>query len=53
MYHGDVPGAISLRVIRDGIPQLVIDGTAPLPTGTSVHALFSFLPSRRFLEPVL
>ena len=37
---------ISLRVIRDGVPQLA--STVPLSTGTAVHVLFCFLPSRGF-----
>ena len=41
MYHGRVPGVISLQVIRDGIPQLA--STFPLRTGTAVRVLFCFL----------
>ena len=36
MYHGYVPGVISLQVIRDGIPQLAIV-PFPLRAGTAVH----------------
>ena len=46
MYHGYVPGIISLQAIRDGAQQL--DSTVPLRTGTAVRVLFSFLPSRHF-----
>ena len=47
IYHGYVPGTISLQLIRDAIPQLV--STVSLRTGTAVHVrLFCFLPSRRF-----
>ena len=43
----NVPGTISLQVIRDGIPQLV--STVRLRTGTAaVHVLFCFLPWRHF-----
>ena len=48
MYYGHVPGIIILQAIWDGIPQLV--GTVPLRTGTAVHVLFCFLPSRRFFD---
>ena len=43
---GCVPGIVRLQVRRDGIPQLV--STVPSRTGTAVHVLFCFLPSRRF-----
>ena len=39
-YHGNVSGIIWLQVVRDGMPQLVINSTVPLRTGTAVHALF-------------
>ena len=48
MYHGYVPGVMSLQVIRDGIPQPVIV-PLPLRTGTAVYVLFvCFLPLRGF-----
>ena len=38
MYHGHVPGVISLQLIRDGIHQLAIV-PFPLRIGTAVHVL--------------
>ena len=46
IYHGYVPVMIWLQVIRDGVPQLV--STVPSRTGTAVHVLFGFLPTRLF-----
>ena len=40
MYHGYVPGIVSLQVIRNGIPLLV--SAVPFRTGTAVHVLFCF-----------
>ena len=37
MYHGHIPGIISLQVIRDGVPQLV--GTVLLRAATAVNEL--------------
>ena len=39
MYHGRVPGVVSLQVMRDDVPQLVIV-PFPLGTGSAVHVLF-------------
>ena len=45
MYHGGyVPGVISLQVMQDGIPHLVIV-PFPLGTGTAVHVLFCLFSS--------
>ena len=48
MYHGYVPGVISLQAIRDGILCCTINagrrmyttGRLPMGTGTAVHVLF-------------
>ena len=42
MYHGYVPGVISLQVIRGGIPQVAIVALLSR-TGTAVHVLFGLL----------
>ena len=42
MYHGYVPGVISLQVIRGGIPQVAIVAL-PSRAGTAVYVLFCLL----------
>ena len=50
MYHGYVPGIISLNVIRDENTTATArcNSAVPLRTGAAVHVLFCFLPSGRF-----
>ena len=44
LYHGYVPGVISLQVTRGGIPQVAIVAL-PSRTGTAVHVLFCLFSS--------
>ena len=39
MYHGYVPGVISLQVIRDGLRQVTLVPLS-LRTGTAAHVFF-------------
>ena len=48
MYHGYVPGVVSLQVMRDGVPKLVIV-PFPLRTGAAGHAIFCLFSSMQTL----
>ena len=43
MYHGYVPGDISLQVIRDSIPHDIVP--FPLRTGTAAQVFFCLFSS--------